>query len=208
MDHQEILLNKGCDVLNGLPFWVLFVTVIVLAHTTPLVLFYLRNDPPDEEYTLKAGNKWFTIPAISHTWRVNGALWGVGLCLVINLIVYSICLEEAGNIICLNLGLLLGAFVFCFNTENGAIAKVHAFFAFGFFVYIIWCVFALRIYANYEAWYWPYIVMGPCFLGMLGFSIYDACKKPEKRCKHWPWPVCLAEHLFVFSFEIYLITIT
>lgn len=203
-----ILLNEGCDVLNGSPLWVLFVTVVVLAHLTPLILFYINDPPPTSEY-VEIGGKLFTIPTISRTWRSKNALWPVGLCVIINVIVYPSCMVETGNILCLVFGVLLAGFVFCFNDESGPVSKVHGFFAFGFFVYLLWLVKALSIYLPEDyIWWWPYIFMGLTILIMLFYNISEACKHNEKeKFKHWPWGIALAEHVFVLSFEIYLITI-
>ena len=203
-----MLVYEGCNVLKGSPFWVLFVTVVILAHITPLIIFYAKDFPPTNEYTLHIGHKAMTIPSISRTWRTRDALFTICLCLVINVMVYTICFIEVGNIVALDMGLLLAGFVFCFNDENGPIAKVHAFFAFGFFAYLLWCVYALRIYLNYQTWWWPYIPMSICFLVMFVFSITESLQRKENQYKHWPWWVSLAEHLFILSFEIYLITIT
>ncbi len=222
-------INVNCDGLYYAPLWVLFLSVFFLGHFIPLLYFYAnwyskyRRGLGD----IKIGNTYFYIPSISKTWRNFNSIYPVFAGTVIVSTVYSVCFNEAGNIVCLLLGILLALFVFSFNDEDGPISKVHGVFAFGFFAYLLWLVYALSIYVKDGViWWWPYIPMGGSILAMLTYSIiymfleknkdgfpvkyvkmYENEEIAKSALSHWPSWVSACEHIFVFSFEIYMLTI-
>lgn len=222
-------INEKCDGLKSVPLWVSFVSIFGLCHLTPLVYFYINWYSRYERGVgdIRIGNEYIFIPSISKTWRNFNSIFPVLTGAVIMVSVYSVCLVETGDILCLLLGVLLALFVFSFNDEDGPISKVHGVFAFGLFAYLLWLVSALHIYIKEGVvWWWPYIPMGMCIIGMIGYSIVYILEPKDKdgvpikykkkfpdddiarkALSHWPSWVSICEHVFILSFEIYMLTV-
>lgn len=219
-------IRENCDGLKQTPLWLLFTSIFVFCHLSPLLYFYInwysRYKIGDGDINIGASN--FYIPSISKTWRNFNAVFPVFTGAIIIVSVYSVCLVETGNILCLLLAIALAIFVFSFNDETGPISVVHGVFAFGFFCYLLWLVYALSIYVTPGTiWWWPYIPMGISIVVLVGYSIYSVVspgkpyvyvspgrnknKESDVANEHWPSVVSFFEHLFIFSFEIYLLTI-
>ncbi len=207
---QNITIQPYCSGIQETPFLVLFLTVLVLCHFLPLILFYLSWDGEAGrgDGDLICGGEWFRIPSISKTWRNLKAVFSVFLGAVIDLETYVICMDDMGILVCIILGLIGGVLVFAINPEEGSLTYLHLTFALIFFVYLLWAVAALRVYLppGY-IWYWPYIPMGVCLLLILFYCIENAHRKKKKQDKFWPSYVSLAEHIYLFTFEIFLVTI-
>lgn len=202
--------NPKCTPLSLFPLWVIFFSVFVFCLFLPLCFYYCKWNSRYRrgKGDLHIANRWIAIPSISKTWRNLNAIIPVLVGAIVTVTVYSICLVELGNQICVWVGILLALFVFSFNDETPPISTVHSFFAFGLFGYLAWLVFALRIYFPDDyIWYWAYIPMGFCFLVMVGYTIENSMRSKQEQDQHWPSWVSACEHIYIYSFLINLLLI-
>ena len=153
-------------------------------------------------------NHWIAIPSISKTWRNRHAIIFVLISALVTVSVYTVCLVELGNKLCVWFGILLSIFVFSFNDETPPVSTVHSVFAFGLFGYLAWLVYAVRIYFDEDyIWYWAYIPMGICLIIMVGYTIVNSFRDEDRKDKHWPSYISACEHIYIYSFLINLLLI-
>ena len=206
----NVSINENCDPLMSHPFWVFFVSLLCCSLLLPLILFYTYWDSRYErgKGDIQIADVKIYFPSISKTWRNNNSVIPVFTGAFICVVVYSICLLETGNKICLVLGLVLALFVFSFNTESGPMSITHAVFAFTLFTYILWLIYALRIYypENYP-WYWPYPFLGVFLLVMLQFVFTNYFLPVDLKASRWPHYVNFCEYLYIITFLIYVLLV-
>lgn len=206
----NITINYNCNASKSYPFSILGGIVLIFCLFLPLLLFKCNWNSryPRGRGDLKVGGLYFYIPSISKTWRNYNSIYPVFTGALIVIVYYSVCLWDRIILMCILFGIALALLVFLLNDETGPISYVHIIFAFTFFIYLLWLVYAVRIYfpENY-IWYWPYFPMGVC-IGLILYNCYlDYSYDSDNKQEHWPWWTSTAEYLYVVSFLINIILI-